>query len=180
MDFWEVIERRYSLRDFDPARDVAPEDVEKILRAAIRAPSAGNLQPWFFVVVREEKKKEALARAALDQRFVARAPVVVVVCADPDRSAMRYGGRGVSLYCLQDTAAATENLLLAAVALGLGGCWVGAFHEEEAARALDLPSHLRPVAIVPLGHATRPPAGRTPRRDLKEVLRSHPEDKKTI
>jgi len=175
MDFWEVIERRYSLRDFDPSRDVAPEDVEKILRAAIRAPSAGNLQPWFFAVVREEKKKEALARAA-NQRFIARAPVVVVVCADPDRSAMRYGERGVNLYCLQDTAAATENLLLAAVALGLGGCWVGAFHEEEATRALDLPSHLRPVAIVPLGYPTRPQTGRTPRRDLKEVVRSHPED----
>jgi nitroreductase len=172
MDFWEVIESRYSLRDFDPSRDVAPEEVEKILRAAIRAPSAGNLQPWFFVVVREAEKKEALARAALDQRFIARAPVVVVVCADPDRSAMRYAGRGVNLYCLQDTAAATENLLLAAVALGLGGCWVGAFNEEEATRALDLPSHLRPVAIVPLGHATRPRTRRTPRRDLKEVRTS--------
>jgi len=169
MDFWEVIERRYSLRDFDRSRDVAPEDVEKILRAAIRAPSAGHMQPWFFVVVREERKKEALARAALDQSFIAQAPVVVVVCADPDRSAIRYGRRGVSLYCLQDTAAATENLLLAAVALGLGGCWVGAFHEEEAARALDLPSHLRPVAIVPLGYPTRPRTRRTPRRDLKEV-----------
>jgi nitroreductase len=169
MDFWEVIERRYSLRDFDPSRDVAPEDVEKILRAAIRAPSAGNLQPWFFVVVREEKKKEALARAALDERFIAQAPVVVVVCVDPDRSAVRYGRRGVNLYCLQDTAAATENMLLAAVALGLGGCWVGAFHEEEAARALDLPSHLRPVAIVPLGYPAWPAEGRTARRDLKEV-----------
>lgn len=169
MDFWEVIESRYSLRDFDPSRDVAPEEVEKILRAAIRAPSAGNLQPWFFVVVREAEKKEALARAGLDQRFIARAPVVVVVCADPDRSAMRYGGRGVNLYCLQDTAAATENLLLAAVALGLGGCWVGAFNEEEATRALDLPSHLRPVAIVPLGYPARPRTRRTPRRDLKEV-----------
>jgi len=169
MDFWEVIERRYSLRDFDRSRDVAPENVEKILRAAIRAPSAGNMQPWFFMVVREERKKEALARAALDQSFIAQAPVVVVVCADPDRSAMRYGGRGTHLYCLQDTAAATENLLLAAVALGLGGCWVGAFHEEEAARALDLPSHLRPVAIVPLGYPSRPAAGRTSRRDLKEV-----------
>ena len=169
MDFWEVIERRYSLRDFDRSRDVTPEDVEKILRAAIRAPSAGNLQPWFFVVVRDEKKKDALARAALDQRFIARAPVVVVVCADPGRSAMRYGERGVNLYCLQDTATATENLLLAAVALGLGGCWVGAFHEEEAARALALPSHLRPVAIVPLGYPTRPRTGRTSRRELKEV-----------
>ncbi len=169
MDFWEVIERRHSLRDFDSSRDVAPEDMEKILRAAIRAPSAGNLQPWFFVVVREEKKKEALARTALDQRFIARAPVVVVVCADPARSAMRYGRRGTNLYCLQDTAAATENLLLAAVALGLGGCWVGAFHEEEAARALDLPPHLRPVAIVPLGYPAWPAAGRTSRRDLKEV-----------
>jgi nitroreductase len=171
MDFFEVIERRYSLRDFDPSRDVAPQDVERMLRAAIRAPSAGNLQPWFFVVVRDKKKKEALARAALDQWFITQAPVVVVVCADPGRSAMRYGGRGVNLYCLQDTAAATENLLLAAAALGLGGCWVGAFQEEEAARALDLPSHLRPVAMVPLGYPSLSHAERTARRDLKEVTR---------
>ncbi len=170
MDFWEVVEQRRSIRRFRPDRDVPPETVERILRAAIAAPSAGNRQPWHFYVVREPQSKEWLARAAYNQRFVAEAPVVVVVCADPGQSAGRYGQRGSSLYCLQDTAAAVENMLLAVTALGLGACWVGAFDEVAAATALGLPPHLRPVAMVPIGHpAERRSSRRTPRRPLAEV-----------
>jgi len=169
VDFWQVIEERHSVRDFDARREVTPEMVEQILRAAIRAPSAGNCQPWRFVVVRNEQIKDLLAQAAYGQRFVAHAPVVIVVCADPSRSAWRYGSRGTQLYCLQDTAAATEHILLAAVALGLGACWVGAFDEGAASKALSLPANLRPVAIVPIGY----PVGRshrTSRRGLEEVV----------
>lgn len=168
MDFWQVIEERHSVRDFDAVRDVQPEMVQKILSAAIRAPSAGNCQPWHFVVVRNEQTKDLLAEAAYGQWFIADAPVVIVVCADPARSTWRYGSRGVQLYCLQDTAAATEHILLAATALGLGACWVGAFDERAASKALGLPTNLRPVAIVPIGHPAARPY-RTSRRSLKEV-----------
>jgi len=169
MDFWQVIEERHSVRNFEVGRDVSADMVERILGAAIRAPSAGNCQPWHFVVVRNEQVKDSLAQAAYGQWFVAEAPVVIVVCADPARSAWRYGSRGTQLYCLQDTAAATEHILLAATALGLGACWVGAFDERAASKALDLPASLRPVAIVPIGY----PAGRpyrTSRRGLEEVV----------
>lgn len=167
--FWEVLNKRYSVRDYLPDADVPPETVTKLLSAAIRAPSAGNRQPWHFIVVQERRTKESLAHAAFGQDFVARAPVVIVVCAEPSRSAARYGRRGAELYCLQDTAAATENILLAAVAEGLGACWVGAFDEAAAAQALQLPPHLRPVAIVPIGHPTT--RGRGPgRRPLAEVV----------
>jgi nitroreductase len=169
MDFWQVLEARHSVRDFDTERDVRPELVTRLLQAAIRAPSAGNCQPWYFLVVRNQEARSALARAALDQWFVSHAPVVVVVCAEPERSALRYGDRGRRLYSLQDTAAATENLLLAAVASGLGACWVGAFNEEEAAQALELPPHLRPVAIVPIGYPARRPSLRSDRRRLETV-----------
>jgi len=169
MDFWQVIEERRSVRNFDSARDVPHETVQRILEAAIRAPSAGNCQPWHFIVVRSEQIKGRLAQAAYGQWFIADAPVVIVVCAEPDRSAWRYGSRGSQLYCLQDTAAATEHILLAVTALGLGACWVGAFDEKAAAKALDLPASLRPVAIVPLGHPTARPY-RTPRRSLNEVV----------
>jgi nitroreductase len=169
VDFWKVIEERRSVRNFEAERDVSPDMVRRILGAAIQAPSAGNCQPWQFVVVRSERFKERLAQAAYGQRFVAAAPVVIVVCADPARSARRYGGRGTHLYCLQDTAAATEHILLAVTALGLGACWVGAFDERAASQALDLPSDLRPVAIIPIGY---PLAGhrRTSRRSLEEVV----------
>ena len=169
MDFWQVIEERRSVRRFD-RRDVPEEMVERMLQAAIRAPSAGNRQPWRFFVVRRQEVKAALAEAAWGQRFVAQAPVVIVVCAEPDRSASRYGRRGRELYCLQDTAAATEHILLAATALGLGACWVGAFDEQAAARALNLPANLRPVAIIPVGYPAWEPGGRTPRRPLHEVV----------
>lgn len=169
MDFWNVVERRHSVRSFDQNRDVPPEMVTRLLQAAIHAPSAGNCQPWFFFVVRNEDVKRALASAALNQRFLAEAPVVIVVCAEPERSARRYGDRGRHLYSVQDTAAATEHILLAAVASDLTACWVGAFDEEEASRALDLPSRLRPMAIIPLGYPAGPLPPRTNRRSLKEV-----------
>lgn len=167
MDFWSVLERRHSMRAFQSA-PVSDEAVERILDAAIRAPSAGNRQPWHFVIVRNARAKAALEQAAYGQSFVSEAPVVIVVCAEPERSAARYGERGRRLYCLQDTAAAVENILLAATALGLGACWVGAFDEAAAARAVALPEHFRPVALVPLGVPAESPEA-TPRRTLDEV-----------
>lgn len=170
MDFWQVIEDRYSVRDFDPEVDVPPELVDRILQAARRAPSAGNRQPWHFYVVRQPTVRMNLAAAAYGQEFIAQAPVVIVVCADPEQSAERYRQRGRELYCLQDTAIAAEHILLSAVASGLGACWVGAFDERRAARALDLPLHLRPVAILPIGKPARAPAMRTPREPLSKVV----------
>ncbi len=169
MDFWQALDSRQSIRDFDRDRDVSPEIVTRLLEAAVRAPSAGNCQPWYFFVVRNRELKQALARAALGQWFLSEAPVVIVVCAEPQRSEQRYGKRGRFLYCLQDTAAATGHLLLAATALGLGSCWVGAFEEEEASRVLDLPPTLRPVAIIPLGYAAGRPSAPSGRRRLDEV-----------
>ncbi|HDO41379.1 MAG TPA: nitroreductase family protein, partial [Candidatus Bathyarchaeota archaeon] len=97
------------------------------------------------------------------------APVVIVVCADESRSSWAYGSRGASLYCIQDTAAATENMLLAACALGLGACWVGAFREDEVKRILKVPGGLRPVAIVPIGYPAERP-NPPPKRPLEEVV----------
>lgn len=162
MDVFEAMKKRHSVRSFDPLREVPEDLVEEVLRCACLAPSAGNVQPWRFTVVRDGKVKEALTAAALGQRFVAQAPVVIVVCADLEAHAGSYGKRGVELYSIQDTAAAVQNMLLAATALGLGSCWVGAFREDEAARVLDLPSHLRPLALVPLGYAVR--EGSQPRK----------------
>jgi nitroreductase len=169
MDFWEVLESRRSVRDFDSSVAVSPESVERLLQAARQAPSAGNRQPWHFYVVRDPATRQGLAGAAYGQSFVAGAPVIIVVCADPERSAARYAQRGRELYCLQDTAAAAEHILLAAVALGLGGCWVGAFDESRAAKVLALPRHLRPVAILPIGKPAGERGIRTPRRPLHDT-----------
>jgi nitroreductase len=170
MDFWQVIENRYSVRDFDPGADVSPDAIHRMLQAAIRAPSAGNRQPWHFYVVHNPEMRRGLASAAYGQNFVAQAPVAIVVCADAEQSAGRYGRRGRELYCLQDTAAAVEHILLAATALGLGGCWVGAFDEAQAARVLDLPKRHRPVAILPIGAPARARGTRSQRQPLQQVV----------
>lgn len=171
MDVFEAMEKRHSVRSFDAAREVPDELVSRLLGCACLAPSAGNVQPWRFFVVREARLKEGLAAAALGQGFVARAPVVIVVCADLEPHAASYGRRGVELYSIQDTAAAVENMLLAATALGMGACWVGAFREEEVARLLGLPKHLRPLALVPVGYPARP--GSQPRKMPPERLTTY-------
>lgn len=168
MEVFEAIKTRRSVRAFT-SQDVSEETVEKLIDAARWAPSAGNIQPWEFIVVRNLEIKRELARAALGQTFIEEAPVIIVVCANEQRSASGYGSRGANLYCLQDTAAAIQNLLLASHALGLGACWVGAFHEEEARRTLNIPYGVRPVAIIPIGHPAEKPHAR-PRRPISQIV----------
>ena len=168
MDTLSAIDQRRCTRRFSE-RVPDLELVHTLLEAAIRAPSAGNLQPWHFYVVRDEDTRKKLAAAALSQRHVAEAPVVIVICADPERSAVRYGRRGRELYCIQDAAAATQNLLLAAVATGIAGCWVGAFDEAEVARIIRAPQGRRPLSIVPVGYPARPAKGPTARLPLDKV-----------
>jgi len=168
LDVFEAIKSRRSVRAFTQ-EPVSEEAVEKLLDAARWAPSAGNIQPWEFVVVRDPAVKRGLSEAALNQTFIEEAPVVIVVCANVQRSGQGYGSRGVNLYSLQDTAAATQNILLAAQAIGLGTCWVGSFHEEEVRTVLNVPTGVRPVAIIPVGHPAVKPRARS-RRPLSEIV----------
>jgi len=168
MDVFEAIKGRRSIRAYRNM-DVSQEIVEKLIEAARWAPSAGNIQPWEFIIVRNPETKRRLAEAALRQSFIEEAPVVIVVCADEERSARGYGTRGRTLYCIQDTAAAIQNIHLAAYALGLGTCWVGAFREDEARKILNIPEGVRPVAIIPVGYPAESPSPRS-RRPLKEII----------
>lgn len=168
MDVFETIRLRSSVRFFTEA-EVTDDDIKKLIDAARLAPSAGNIQPWEFIVVRNREIRRRLAVAALHQRFIEEAPVAIVVCADQARSSMGYGSRGANLYCIQDTAAATENMLLAARALGLGTCWVGAFHEDEVKSTLRLPEGIRPVAIIPVGYPAERPRPRH-RRPIEQIV----------
>jgi len=158
LDLIEAIKNRRSVRAFKK-EDVPAQVIEKILECGNLAPSAGNLQPRDFVVVRNSKKKKRLADAAFGQEFVTEAPVVIVVCANADRS-KPYGTRGETLYCIQDATAAIQNMLLAVHAEGLAACWVGAFDEGQASRILELPSSVRPIALIPVGRANESPADR--------------------
>lgn len=168
MDIFEVIKKRRSIRKYKP-NPIPEKHLKIILEAAIWAPSAGNLQPWEFILVRSHEKKHELAKAALNQSFIAEAPVVIVVCANVMRTASVYGERGAKLYCIQDTAAAIQNILLAACALGYGTCWVGAFMDDEVKRILNIPNGVKPVAIIPIGVPGESPRPRR-RRPLDKAL----------
>ena len=170
METLECIKARASVRSFRP-EPVPEELVSKILEAAVNAPSAGNVQDWEFVVVRERSRKKALSEAAYGQGFVSQAPVVIVVCSDLERIFSSYGERGRDVYSVQDSAAAAMALMLAACDLGLGTCWVGAFSEGKVRSLLGLPENIRPMAIIPLGYPAKKP--RKPgRMELKKVVHS--------
>jgi nitroreductase len=167
MEVEEAIKGRRSIRAFKP-QDIPEETVERLIDAARHAPSAGNIQPWEFIIVRKPETKTKLVQAT-HQSFIEEAPVVIVVCADENRSSTRYGIRGETLYCIQDTAAATQNILLTAHSLGLGTCWIGAFNEDEAKKALKTPVGIRPVAMIPIGYPNRIPSQRG-RRSLSQII----------
>jgi len=168
MDILDAVRGRRSIRAFK-SQAVPPEIVEKLIDAARWAPSAGNIQPWEFIIVRKQEIKRRLAEAALDQTFIEKAPAVIVVCANENRSSQGYGVRGKTLYCIQDTAAAIQNILLVAYSLGLGTCWVGAFREEKAREILKVPQGTRPVAIVPVGYPDEASSSAS-RRPLKQIV----------
>jgi nitroreductase len=166
-DIIEAIQERRSIREFEK-REIPDATIGRLLESAHLAPSAGNLEPWKFIVVKQENLKEKLSEAAYGQNSLRSAPVCIVVCAEPSRSAAKYGERGANLYCLQDTAAAAENLLLTATGYGLGSCWVGAFNEEEVQQDLNLEPGLRPVAMIPVGYPAIE-VDEVPRRSVDEV-----------
>ncbi len=170
MDLIEAIKGRRSIRRYK-AQTVPEETIMQIIEAATYAPSAGNIQPWRFIIAKNPDLKKNLAKAAYDQNLIEQAPIVVIVCADENQIEPRYGTRGKNLYCLQDTAAATQNILLTAHSLGLGTCWIGAFDEKLAKKAVNAPEGVRPVAIVPLGYPDVTPRTRT-RKPLSEVVLS--------
>jgi nitroreductase len=164
MDTLQAIALRRSIRAYrkDP---ITRETVLMILEAARAAPSAGNRQAREIIVVEDSSVKAALAEAALGQDFIKEAPLNLVFCTNPERSAQRYSERGSSLYCILDAAASIENSLLAAHTLGLGACWIGAFHDDQVRSVLGLPASLKPVGIIPIGYPAEQPQP-TPRLRL--------------
>ncbi|MBP2644731.1 MAG: nitroreductase [Firmicutes bacterium] len=169
-DVFNAMRDVHSVRSFKP--QMVPEPtITRIMEAACWAPSAGNLQPWYFYVVTNAELKERISASCFDQEQVAQAPVVIVVLADPARSNERYGERGAQLYCLQDTAAAATNILLAAEGLGLDTCWVGGFDEVEVQTLVEAPPRLRAVAIICLGYGNEREQHNKERLRLAEVVK---------
>jgi nitroreductase len=159
MDVFEAIRTRRSIRKYRP--ELVPEEkLEMILEAARLAPSAGNRQPWRFVVVQNVDRKKALAEVANNQAFLKDAAAIIVAVGDPEASARWYE---------KDTMIALEHMVLAATALGYGTCWIGAFDEDAAKRLLRIPARMKVVAILPIGASSEKPAPK-PRKELSEIF----------
>jgi nitroreductase len=168
MDFETVVKRRRMCREFSD-RDVPQEKMDRILDIASRYPSAGHTEPQEFIVVRDQRVKYDLARAALDQMFVAQAPLVIVVVSDVRRSARRYGERGVRFFSIIDGAFVAMLILLAVVEEGLGACFVGSFYDEEVQDLLSLPQEVRPIGIIPVGYCAEGPR-KFRRRSREQII----------
>lgn len=166
MDFFDAVKKRYSVRSFK-RKDVEKEKLNMIFAAANLAPSAGNLQAYEMVIVQGEETKGRISGIA-DQDFIAEAPVVLVIFANEKRSSVKYGRRG-EFYCLLDATIAASYIQLAATALGLGTCWVGAFDDDELRKILNAPAHLKPVAIIPLGYPNDEPEEKE-RRKISDII----------
>lgn len=170
MDFKKVAEKRRSVRSFDD-KNIPKEDIKEIIKIGDMAPSAGNQQGRDFIVIQDDEKKQKLVKNAYGQSFIADAPWVIVVCANKERSAERYGERGRNLYSVQDATAAVENMLLAVVDKGYAAVWIGAFDEKKVTEQLGIPEGVRPISILPIGHPTHIPD--RPEKMSSEELTHH-------
>ena len=165
MDFETVVRKRRMCREYLD-RDVSQEKIERILKMALRYPSAGHTEPQECIVVRDQQVKETLAQAALDQMFIAQAQWVIVVISDTRRSARRYGQRGENFFSITDGSFAAMLILLGVVDEGLGACFAGSFHDRE---VLGLPQEVRPIGITPIGYCAEEPQ-QLSRRSREQII----------
>ncbi len=156
MEVFHCIQKRRSIRKYLD-KPVEWDKVVDILEAGRHAPSAGNLQNWKFIMCADADKKLEVAHASVDQLWISHAAVLIVICAEPKHAESLYGKRAEHLYNIQNCAAAAENMLLAATALGLGSCWVGAFDEEKVKDIFMMPPEVRVQAIITIGYADEEP-----------------------
>jgi nitroreductase len=176
MDVLDAIVRRRSIRKYSE-EPLDRKVVIELLDAARHAPSGNNTQPWRFLVVEDADMRSRLARVCHDQQWMAPAPIHIVVCAD-------LGARAGSLdrfdeettgmeakRVIRDTAIAVDHLLLRAVELGLGTCWIGWYVQDEIRPLLGIPESVFVLGVIVAGRAAEHPKPR-PRRPLAEITYS--------
>lgn len=167
MKFIELAEKRRSIRSYKS--DPVPEELlNEVLLAGNLAPTAKNLQPFHFIVVRNSKRLDTLCQA-YPAPFLREAPVVIVVCVEPSKgwTRDRYDGKN---YCEVDASIAVDHMTLAATELGLGTCWIAAFNPGKVIEAMNLPDGVLPIILLPLGFPNEEGREKT-RKKLKELVR---------
>lgn len=166
MDVLDAIRTRKSVRKY-LNKTVEKEKLITILEAGRLAPSASNRQEWRFVIVSDRETRRKLAEVANRQTFIGEAPVVIVACAQIDGHVMKCG----QLCYPIDVAIALDHITLAAVELGLGTCWIGAFDENEVKEILGIPPEIRVIGIMPLGYPSDTSVVNKKRLPLNEIVK---------
>ena len=165
MDYFELIESRYSVRSYSN-RPVEEDKLRRVLRAAQLAPTAANMQP-FRIVVRETRGCTDDLGRLYHRDWFCQAPLVVGICSVPGEAWVRRDGKN---YADVDATIAMDHLILAAAALGLGTCWVAAFDPAVARKVFDLPEGMEPLAFTPLGYPADEAPEERPRKPLAELI----------
>lgn len=148
MTFLDICQQRCSVRSYT-SEPVSNEDLDYLLEAARLAPSAVNFQPWVFVIVRE-KANQLKIQESYNREWFKSAPLYIVICGDHTQAWKRKSdGKD---HCDVDASIAVEHICLAATERNLGTCWVCNFDEKILREALELPAHIEPIAILPVGH----------------------------
>ena len=165
MDAMDAVLSRRSIRRYTE-KPVQDETIKELLEAAMSAPSAGNEQPWHFVVISERKILNEIPRFHPYSQMLRDAPVAILVCGD--EQLQKYQG-----YWVQDCSAATQNILIAIQAKGLGAVWLGVYPIEERVvglrKLLGIPEHVIPFSLISIGY----PAEQKPRSDRYDKSRVH-------
>ncbi len=164
MDTMEAILTRRSIRKYTK-QPVPDEMLKELLKAAMYAPSAGNQQPWCFIVINDSKIMNEIPKYHSYAQMLKEAPVAILVCCDSNLQRGEYG--------VQDCSAATQTILLAAHAKGLGAVWLGLYLTEPRITAirnlLNLPEHIIPISLISIGY----PAEQKPQPDRYRADRVH-------
>jgi nitroreductase len=157
MEFDEVVRKRKMIRQYELHRPIPDYIITKLIENAHRAPSAGHSQVQEFIIVKDPSIKSKLGEAALGQRQVYDASLLIIICSNTSRSVNRYGKRGKDFYSIIDGAFASMLVLLTSVNEGIGACFVGAFEDEKVSKILELPEYVKPIGIITLGYPAERP-----------------------
>ena len=164
MELWEAIRGRRSVRSF-VNKPVEPALLERLIEAAVWAPTGGNAQTWIFIVVNEKSRIEKIR--AISPGLLGEPTALIVVCQDKDLAYKKGGELGRDTLSVMDAAIASQNIALQASAEGLGSCLVLSFHKKGIQGLINLPEHIVPELLITLGYSAESPT--PPKRKFEEV-----------
>ncbi|MCF7798382.1 nitroreductase family protein [Candidatus Woesearchaeota archaeon] len=150
-DFFDVLESRRSIRMYR-ATPIDQTELGLLVEMGMKAPTAGNLQDYRFIISTNKNIIYQLPDLCMDQMWITSAPAIIVVCSQPKEQAKWFGERGRHVFATQNAAAATQNILLAAHALGLGACWIGGFDQEQVDKLFGVTGNGRVESIITIGY----------------------------